>query len=105
MPTRRPAALVGVNSKTAVYFFHRLREVICYPLELEADTVVGGEIEVDESVAGMSAQNIVDKLKAGDPPLWTRVRDGESNIVLHGFGLSEGQDKIVGARIAELFGR
>jgi hypothetical protein len=25
--------------------------------------------------------------------------------VLHGFGLSEGQDKIVGARIAELFGR
>ena len=65
----------------------------------------GVEIEVDESVAGMSAQDIVDKLKAGDPPLWTRVRDGESNIVLHGFGLSEGQDKIVGARIAELFGR
>ena len=65
----------------------------------------GVEIEVDESVAGMSAQEIVDKLKAGDPPLWTRVRDGESNIVLHGFGLSEGQDKIVGARIAELFGR
>ena len=40
---RCAAALVGVNSKTAVYYFHRLREVICYHLEREADTVVGGE--------------------------------------------------------------
>ncbi len=42
---RCAAALVGVNSKTAVYYFHRLREIICDHLELEADSVVDGEIE------------------------------------------------------------
>ena len=47
---RCAAALVGVNSKTAVYYFHRLREIICYHLEREADSVVDGEIEVDEIV-------------------------------------------------------
>jgi transposase-like protein len=49
---RCAASLIGVNSKTAVYYFHCLREVICYHLELETDTVVGGEIEVDESCFG-----------------------------------------------------
>ena len=49
---RCAAALVGVNSKTAVYYFHRLREIICYHLELEADSVVDGEIAVDESYFG-----------------------------------------------------
>ena len=49
---RCAAALVGVNSKTAVYYFHRLRETICHRLELEADSVVDGEIEVDESYFG-----------------------------------------------------
>lgn len=65
----------------------------------------GVEISVDESITGMSAQDVVAKLKDGDPPIWTRVAEGESNIVLHGFGLSEGQDKIVGQRIAAVFGR
>ena len=49
---RCAAALVGVNSKTAVYYFHRLREIVCYHLELEADNVVDGEIEVDEAYFG-----------------------------------------------------
>lgn len=65
----------------------------------------GVQIEVDASVAGMTARDIVDKLKAGDPPVWTRVREGEEHIVIHGFGLGEGEDKIVGERIAALFGR
>ena len=38
---RCAAALVGVNRKTAAYYFHRLREIICYHLEREADRVVG----------------------------------------------------------------
>jgi transposase-like protein len=46
------AALVGVNSKTSVYNFHRLRESIGYHLECETDSVVGGEIEVDEPYFG-----------------------------------------------------
>ena len=49
---RCAAALVEVNSKTAVYYFHSLREIICYHLELDADSVVDGEIEVDESYFG-----------------------------------------------------
>ena len=65
----------------------------------------GVHIEVDSSVTGMTALDVVDRLKAGDPPVWTRVRDGEDFIVIHGFGLSEGEDKIVGERIAAIFGR
>jgi L-seryl-tRNA(Ser) seleniumtransferase len=65
----------------------------------------GVRIGVDPDVTGMTAQDVVDELKAGDPPVWTRVREGESDIVIHGFGMSEGQDKIVGERIAALFGR
>ena len=49
---RCAAALVAANSKTAVYYLHRLREIICYHLELEADGVVDGVIEVDESYFG-----------------------------------------------------
>jgi len=65
----------------------------------------GVQIDVDPEEAGMTTQDIVEKLKAGDPPIWTRVREGEDFIVIHGFGLAEGEDKIVGERIAALFGR
>jgi L-seryl-tRNA(Ser) seleniumtransferase len=65
----------------------------------------GVRIEVDEAETGMTAQDIVDKLKAGDPPIWTRVLEGDDFIVIHGYGLRESQDKIVGERIAALFGR
>jgi len=64
----------------------------------------GVRIEVDESETGMTAQDIVNKLKAGDPPIWTRVLEGDDFIVIHSFGLREGQDKMVGERIAALFG-
>ena len=49
---RCAASLVGVNSKTGTYYFHRLREIIAYHLEQEADTVFSGEIEVAESYFG-----------------------------------------------------
>ncbi len=93
-------------------------EVICQtmmgPLEgipgvdvVMMDNIIGHqpfglEVRIDASVTGMTAQEIVVKLKEGDPPIWTRVREGEDFIILHAFGLSEGQDKIVGERIAEL---
>ena len=44
--------LVGVNRNTSAYYFHRLREIIAYYLEQEADMVFGGEIEMDESYFG-----------------------------------------------------
>ena len=44
--------LVRVNPKTAVYYFHRLHEIIAYQLEQEADAIFSGEIKVDESYFG-----------------------------------------------------
>ena len=63
----------------------------------------GVTLEVDSDVTSITAHDIVDLLKAGDPPIWTRVREGDTGIVLHAFGLNEGEDKIVGERIAALF--
>ena len=74
------------------------------------DNIIGHQpygvtLEVDSSVTGISAHDVVDLLKAGDPPIWTRVREGDTGIVLHAFGLNEGEDKLVGQRIAALFGK
>ena len=65
----------------------------------------GVHIEVDPEAAGFSAQELVDRLKAGDPPIWTRVREGEEHIDIHVFGLYEGEEDVVGQRIAAEFGR
>ena len=75
-----------------------------------SDNIIGHQpygvtLEVDPAVTSMSCQDIVDRLKAGDPPIWTRVREGDNCIMLHAFGLNEGEDQVVGARIAALFGR
>ena len=72
------------------------------------DNIIGHQpygvtLEIDASVTGISCHDVVDRLKQGDPPIWTRVRAGESGIVLHAFGLNEGEDTIVGSRIAALF--
>ena len=74
------------------------------------DNIIGHQpfginIWIDEEVTGMTAHDVVAKLKEGDPPIWTRVREGEDKITLHAFGLSEGQDEIVGERIAALFNK
>ncbi len=63
----------------------------------------GVQLEVDESVAGLSVHDVVERLKQGDPPVWTRVREGEDWITIHIFGLADGEDKIVGERIAAQF--
>ena len=64
----------------------------------------GVVLRVDQEATGLSLPEVVDRLKAGDPPIWTRVRDGEDFIAIHVFGLSEGEDRLVGERIAALFG-
>ena len=65
----------------------------------------GVDLEFDSAVTGMTAQDVVDKLKAGDPPIWTRSRLGEDRIIIHVFGLNEGEEIVVGDRIAELLRR
>ncbi|MBI4339349.1 MAG: aminotransferase class V-fold PLP-dependent enzyme [Chloroflexi bacterium] len=62
----------------------------------------GVRLEVDARVARLSARDVVDRLKAGDPPIWTGLRDGEDHITIHVFGLNEGEDRLVGERIAAL---
>ncbi len=73
---RCAAALVGVNRKTAAYYFHRLREIICYHLELEADRVVGGEIEVDESCFGGRRKGKRGRGAAGKAPVFGLLKRG-----------------------------
>ena len=63
----------------------------------------GVKLEIDPAMAGLTVYDVVDRLRAGDPPIWTRVRDGEDWIAIHVFGLSDGEDKIVGERVAALF--
>ena len=41
---RCDAGLVGMNPKIAMYYFHRLREIITYHRKNEADTIFSGEI-------------------------------------------------------------
>jgi len=41
-----------VNRKTAILFFHRLREIIAYELAKESADLLAGEIEADESCFG-----------------------------------------------------
>jgi len=72
------------------------------------DNVIGHQpfgvrLEFDSAACGMTGQQVVDRLKDGDPPIWTRVRDGEDWIVIHAFGLKDGEEAVVGERIAALF--
>ena len=59
------------------------------------------QLSGNQSILGL--QEIVDLLKEGDPPIWTRVKEGENHIDLHIFGLREGEEIIVANRINQLF--
>jgi len=63
----------------------------------------GVKLDVDPKVTGISNQDVVNRLKEGNPPIWTRIRDGESYIIITTFGLKPGEEKIVGDRVAALF--
>ncbi len=73
---RCAAALVGVNRKTAAYYFHRLREVIAYHLEQDGEMVVGGEIEVDESYFGGRRKGKRGRGATGKVPVFGLLKRG-----------------------------
>jgi len=58
-------------------------------------------VSLDPDVVGFTNEDLVDKLKKGDPSIWTRVPDGETRLELHVFGLGEGEAELVGQAIAE----
>ena len=82
---RCAASLVGVNFKTSAYYFHRLREIIAYNLEQEADTVFSGEIEVDESYFGARGKIIVFGLLKRQGKVYTEIIYDCSAAVLQKF--------------------
>jgi len=49
---RKAADLTGINRRTAILYYHKIRQVITAQLELQAEEVLGGEIELDESYFG-----------------------------------------------------
>jgi transposase len=49
---RTAADLVGIKRRTAILFYHKIRQVIAAQLDLQAEEVLGGEIELDESYFG-----------------------------------------------------
>ena len=59
-------------------------------------------IDIDEDIVGLSNEDLVASLKQQDPSIWTRVPAGDTRIVLHVFGLSKGQEEIVGKTIRKL---
>ena len=63
----------------------------------------GLNLWVDPAAAGFDIYDLRDRLKDGDPPVWTRVRDDEDFITIHMFGLNPGEEITVGERIAALF--
>lgn len=73
---RCAASLVGVNFKTAAYYFHRLREIIGARLEAESDEVFGGEIEVDESYFGGTRKGKRGRGAGGKVPVFGLLKRG-----------------------------
>jgi len=71
---RCAADLVDVNFKTAAYFYHRLREIICLATEEEAP--VTGEIEVDESYFGGTRKGKRGRGAAGKVPVFGILKRG-----------------------------
>ena len=73
---RCAASLIGVNPKTAAYYFHRLREIISRHIELENQGIVGGEIEVDESYFGGTRKGKRGRGAAGKVPVFGLLKRG-----------------------------
>ncbi len=71
---RTAAELVGVNPKTAAYYFHRLRQIIV--LATEDDSPLAGEIEVDESYFGGRRKGKRGRGAAGKVPVFGLLKRG-----------------------------
>ena len=73
---RCAASLIGVNHKTAAYYFKRLREIITCHMELESEQIFGGEIEVDESYFGGARKGKRGRGAAGKAPAFGLLKPG-----------------------------
>jgi transposase len=71
---RTAAELIGVNPKTAAFYFHRLRELIA--LASDDDSPFDGEIEVDESYFGGRRKGRRGRGAAGKVPVFGLLKRG-----------------------------
>ena len=73
---RCAAELIGVNRKTAAYYYQRLREIIACHLEQESLEVFDGEIEVDESYFGGTRKGQRGRGASGKTPVFGLLKRG-----------------------------
>ena len=73
---RCAARLVDVNKSTSAYYFHRLREIIAWQMELQAEDIFAGEIEVDESYFGGHRKGNRGRGAGGKVPVFGLLKRG-----------------------------
>ena len=73
---RCAADLVSVNTKTATYYYHRLRQIISDQLASESEQYFSGEIEVDESYFGGARKGKRGRGAAGKIPVFGLLKRG-----------------------------
>jgi transposase len=73
-PARSAAELVGVNKNTAALFYHRLREIIA--AQVEDESPIRGEIEVDECYFGGTRKGKRGRGAAGKVPVFGILKRG-----------------------------
>jgi len=71
---RTAADLLGVNRKTAAYFYHRLRQIIAQ--EMDLGSPLAGQIEVDESYFGGHRKGKRGRGAAGKIPVFGLLKRG-----------------------------
>jgi L-seryl-tRNA(Ser) seleniumtransferase len=107
---------VTMNHEERLAFAEQQSSVMLAPLQNIAgvkaeiiDNIIGNQpfgvkVEIDEKITGISAEQLVEKLKSLDTPIWTRngTNHEENTIKLVPWALNTGEDKIVGENIAKL---
>lgn len=73
---RCAADLISVNTKTATYYYHRLRVIISDQLASESSPYFSGEIEVDESYFGGVGKGKRGRGAAGKIPVFGLLKRG-----------------------------
>ena len=73
---RCAASLIGVNIKTAAYYFQRLRLLIAQQTEQASSGVFSGEVEVDESYFGGARKGNRGRGAAGKVPVFGLLKRG-----------------------------
>lgn len=73
---RCAASIIGINPKSAAYYFQRLRQIIFYHLELESEEYFDGSIEVDESYFGGHRKGNRGRGAGGKVPVFGLLKRG-----------------------------